>query len=100
METCMFLCFHVQNYMKAQKHACFPVLSPFKFIGYFHPHPPIHHNGKGLLKRDVPRIKLADVSKSVVGIRWNLAQLSTLSLLEVYLATLLLRANGVSIKLK
>ena len=30
METRMFLCFHVVKiYMKAQKHACFHVVSPF-----------------------------------------------------------------------
>ena len=30
METRMFLCLHV--YMKAQKHACFHVFSPFRII--------------------------------------------------------------------
>ena len=27
--TCMFLCLHYKIYMKAQKHACFHVFSPF-----------------------------------------------------------------------
>ena len=38
MESCMFLCFHVKIYMKAQKHACFHVLSPLSAT--------LHHNGK------------------------------------------------------
>ena len=39
METCMFLCFHVKLYMKAQKHSYFHVPSPFS--AYFYPPPPI-----------------------------------------------------------
>ena len=62
MKTCMFLCFHVNFYMKAQKHACFHafmfktymkvqkhacflvhVISQFSVYFY----PPLHYNGKG-----------------------------------------------------
>ena len=32
METCMFLCFYVEVYMEAQKHACFHVFAPFSTL--------------------------------------------------------------------
>ena len=38
----MFLCLHV----KAQKHACFHVFSPFSA----HLYPPLHYNGKRSIK--------------------------------------------------
>ena len=34
----------IKNYMKAQKHACFHVLSPLSALIFY---PPLHHNGKG-----------------------------------------------------
>ena len=40
----MFLCFHVYNYMKAQKYVCFHVISPLILVPPF-TLPPLLHNG-------------------------------------------------------
>ena len=42
LKLACFCVYVIKIYMKAQKHACFHIFSPFSA----HLYPPLHHNGK------------------------------------------------------